>query len=164
MFPNPNHFPIFLAKASTRLFVATSIIFKFSMPERDIGGRKAVMPRATMPETTIHKNGQPCFGEHEVRSSWNGIVATPSLDAITPEQRKRHPDRMGLGAPRLLPRRILRQLQLLPLSLWIQPRRAAASCSITTFMIPILIAGLAKRMLTKGSNTQDAIGLTATLL
>lgn len=65
--------------------IATFVCGKLLLPEGVIVFRLGCMLRAAMPETTIHEDRQPEFGEDEIGLSEDGLVPPPTRDVMPPE-------------------------------------------------------------------------------
>lgn len=58
--------------------ISCNVGFNFFLPELSIGLRLGMMFWATVPETAIHKNGDPCTFEYDIR-----FAEQPGLQMIT---------------------------------------------------------------------------------
>ena len=48
------------------------------------------MPRATVPKTAVHKNGESFASEYEIRFSWKHLVSSPARDAVRSKNCNQH--------------------------------------------------------------------------
>jgi hypothetical protein len=75
------------------------IIGDFFVPPVSVVFGSRVAARTTMPKTTIDKNRQFEFGDHQIRRTWQGLYVPLELDFFKPQCTARTPFNAGaLGA------------------------------------------------------------------
>lgn len=69
VFPNPNTYPTRFCETTIRVTVARLISANLVRPEACVGYRDGVVLRATVPEATVEKDGDPHSCKYKVSSS-----------------------------------------------------------------------------------------------
>lgn len=82
MFPHTYDMPSLHAKGLRHEPVACPIGCQFLIPELPIIDWHVAMLRAAMPETAIHKNNNSLTSESEIRLAKQGLIPSPSGDAV----------------------------------------------------------------------------------
>ncbi len=78
MLPNPNNDPPFFAKCAGDRLVTFGITRDFPIPVITIGGWFSAMLRATVPKTTIDKDGNSLSWKTKVWGADNGVLSPPA--------------------------------------------------------------------------------------
>jgi hypothetical protein len=87
VFPEPDRLDSALTKDVVRLTVPLLVPLDFGLPKGAIDGRDVTTPRATVPETTIKKNGDPAVLEKDVGLPFDDFgVHDPTPDAGSYQQ------------------------------------------------------------------------------
>jgi hypothetical protein len=69
MLPNTYDHPTATAKHSCHNLITATVSFDLGSPELVVAGRRLAAARTTVPEATIHKNGDSLFWKDEIRPS-----------------------------------------------------------------------------------------------
>jgi len=85
MFPHPQRLPTQLLQSPVHQTVSLPVLFYFSRPVFPIRGGDPASGRMTVPETTVHKQGDSLFGENEVGPPFQRIVPAPARKPVLPQ-------------------------------------------------------------------------------
>jgi hypothetical protein len=85
VFPYPQNTPACAAQSSIDEQVPPPVTLDFMTPIFAIGLWVAQMLWASVPETAIHKNGEPVLAENKIRASQQGQMSAPAFDPMPPE-------------------------------------------------------------------------------
>jgi len=97
MAPNPNDLPSICLECPCDEPITLAIVGHLTDPKLGILSRGSVVPRATVPETTIHKQGDPLGRENKVGMTKYRPMASPTGDAVSFENR--HQSQFGVFVP-----------------------------------------------------------------
>jgi hypothetical protein len=81
MFPQAKHTPTCSSEQRANESISVFVASNLWIPKSGSGLGHSAVPSATMPETTINKDGQMLTSKNKVRTAWKKLVATPTRNA-----------------------------------------------------------------------------------